>query len=73
MRTFFIVYFSFLEITYLFNNRAPDSSPVKKKMIYAGSKDALTSALVGIMVKVTATDFSELTSDILQSNASKFN
>ncbi len=46
--------------------RAPDSSPVKKKMIYAGSKDALTRALEGIMVKVAGTDRSEVTENILE-------
>jgi hypothetical protein len=35
-------------------------------MVYAGSKDALTRVLVGISVKITATDFSELTEAIVQ-------
>jgi hypothetical protein len=42
-------------------------------MLYAGSKDALTTALVGIMVKVTATDASELTEQVLQDACKKFN
>lgn len=35
-------------------------------MIYAGSKDALTRALEGIMVKVAGTDRSEVTENILE-------
>ena len=51
---------------------APDSSSVKSKMIYAGSKDALSRALVGVSVKVTATDMSELTEEILVEACRKF-
>ena len=29
-------------------------------MVYAGSKEALKSVLVGVMVHITATDFSEV-------------
>lgn len=42
-------------------------------MIYAGSKDALTRALVGISVKINATDMSELTEDIVKDACKKFN
>ena len=52
--------------------RAPDTAPVKTKMIYAGSKDALTRALVGISVKINATDMSELTEDIVKDACKKF-
>ncbi len=58
---------------YLFYFRSPDSSKVKSKMVYAGSKDALTRALVGISVKVTATDMSELTEGIIVDACKKFN
>jgi hypothetical protein len=34
-------------------------------MLYAGSKDALTRVLLAVGVKCQATDFSELTSDLL--------
>jgi len=51
---------------------SPDSSSVKSKMIYAGSKDALTRVLVGISVKLTATDLSELTTEIVQDACKKF-
>ena len=50
--------------------RNPDSGSVKNKMLYAGSKDALTGVLVGIMVKINPTDLSEFTEDdmVLQAN-----
>jgi len=52
---------------------SPDSSSVKPKMVYAGSKDALTRVLVGVSVKITATDASELTAEIVQDACRKFN
>jgi cofilin len=52
--------------------RAPDSATVKKKMIFAGSKDALTRAFVGVGTKVSATDMSELTEEILIEACRKF-
>lgn len=51
---------------------SPDSASVKPKMVYAGSKDALTRVLVGISVKLTATDLSELTETIVQDACRKF-
>ena len=42
-------------------------------MIYAGSKDALTNVLTGIMVKINATDFSELTAEIIEEKCKQFN
>jgi len=51
---------------------SPDTSKIKSKMVYAGSKDALTRALVGISVKVTATDLSELTEQALVEACKKF-
>ena len=41
-------------------------------MVYAGSKDALSRAMVGISTKVTATDMSELTKDIVIDACKKF-
>lgn len=52
--------------------RSPDSASVKSKMVYAGSKDALTRVMVGISVKVTATDLSELTVSIVQDACRKY-
>ena len=51
--------------------RSPDTAPVKAKMVYAGSKDALLRVLVGISVKLTATDLSELTETIVQDACKK--
>jgi cofilin len=45
--------------------RSPENAPVKSKMLYAGSKDALTRVLLAVGVKCQATDYSELTSDLL--------
>jgi len=38
----------------------PDSAKVKKKMLYAASKDALKKKLVGINHEIQATDYSDL-------------
>jgi len=51
---------------------APDSSKVKAKMLYAGSKDALNRVFVGVATKITATDLSELTEPILADACKKF-
>mmetsp|Transcript_14670 Transcript_14670/g.22137 ORF Transcript_14670/g.22137 Transcript_14670/m.22137 type:complete len:139 (+) Transcript_14670:95-511(+) len=51
---------------------APDTAKVKSKMVYAGSKDALTRSLVGVSTKITATDVSELTVDIMIEACRKF-
>ncbi|KAJ1416565.1 putative actin-depolymerizing factor [Ochromonadaceae sp. CCMP2298] len=51
---------------------APDTARVKQKMIYAGSKDALTRVFVGVAVKINATDRSELTMDIIVEACKKF-
>ena len=56
----------------VFVSWAPDNGPVKAKMVYAGSKDAITNALTGISAKINATDPSELTQDLLVEAARKF-
>ena len=61
-----------LSLSLFFLNRSPDSAKIKSKMVYAGSKDALTRAMVGISTKVTATDMSELTSEIMVDACRKF-
>ena len=38
----------------------PDTAPIRSKMLYSGSKEALKSALVGVGTHVNATDHSEL-------------
>ncbi|KAL5524347.1 AIN1_1 [Sanghuangporus sanghuang] len=40
----------------VFVNWAPDTSGIKKKMVYSSSKDALRRGLVGVQVDVQATD-----------------
>eukprot|EP01035_Chromulina_nebulosa_P022674 gene22674-29358_t len=51
---------------------APETSKIKSKMLYAGSKDALTRAFVGVSTKVAATDLSELTEQIVIDACRKF-
>ena len=38
----------------------PDTAPVRPKMLYSGSKEALKSALIGVGIHINATDMSEL-------------
>jgi cofilin len=38
----------------------PDSAPIRLKMLYSGSKEALKSALTGVGIHINATDHSEL-------------
>ena len=42
---------------------APDTAPIKKKMIYASTKDAIKKAFQGISVEVQGTDRSEVDFD----------
>lgn len=39
---------------------SPDTAPVRSKMVYASSKDALRRALNGVSTDVQGTDFSEV-------------
>ena len=63
---------SILFHSFALNFRAPDSAKVKSKMVYAGSKDALTRVFVGVSVKINATDLSELTEEICKDACRKF-
>ena len=38
----------------------PDTAPVRPKMLYSGSKEALKSALNGVGIHINATDHAEL-------------
>lgn len=38
----------------------PDTAPIRSKMLYSGSKEALKTALNGVGVHINATDRSEL-------------
>lgn len=51
---------------------APDTAKVKSKMIYASSKEAIKSALVGVGIFLTSTDASELDEEHIQSSIAKF-
>ncbi|KAJ9107611.1 hypothetical protein QFC21_001070 [Naganishia friedmannii] len=39
----------------------PDDAPIRQKMIYASSKDALRKQLVGISAEIQATSYDEIT------------
>ena len=43
----------------LFVNWAPDSAPIKSKMVYASTKESFKRNLVGIAKELQATDMSE--------------
>ena len=49
----------------------PDTSPVMKKMKYAGTKEAVKSALVGIALNINATDRSEANIDVFNAECNK--
>jgi cofilin len=44
----------------VFLSWAPDTAKVRPKMVYAGSKEAIKRALVGVGIHLNATDRSEL-------------
>lgn len=44
----------------VFYTWSPDTAPVRSKMVYASSKDALRRALNGISADIQGTDFSEV-------------
>merc|ERR1711939_626517 len=50
---------------------SPDTAPVRKKMVYASSKDALRRAFVGIAHEIQGTDFSEISYDAVLDKVSK--
>lgn len=39
---------------------SPDTAPIKSKMVYASSKDALRKSLNGVAADIQGTDFSEV-------------
>lgn len=49
--------------------RAPDTSKVRNKMLYASSKDRFKRELDGIQVELQATDPSEMSLDIVKGRA----
>jgi len=51
--------------------RAPDSAPIKAKMMYTSTKDSIKKKLVGIQVEVQATDAAEISEDAVAERAKK--
>lgn len=47
----------------VFYTWSPDTAPVRSKMVYASSKDALRRALNGVSTDIQGTDFSEVAYD----------
>lgn len=43
------------------HRRTPDDAPIRQKMVYASSKDALRKQLVGIAAEIQATSYDEIT------------
>jgi len=50
---------------------SPDDAPVRSKMIYASSKEALRRSLAGIQAEVQGTDFSEVAHETVFEKFSK--
>jgi cofilin len=40
--------------------RSPDDAKIKKKMVYAASRDALRRSLEGVALEIQATDYEEV-------------
>lgn len=49
----------------------PDTAPVRSKMIYASSKDALKLALNGLSLDIQGTDFSEVSYETVLEKVSR--
>jgi cofilin len=44
----------------VFVNWAPETAPIKSKMVYAGTKNDLKKSLVGLSIEIQGTDLSEV-------------
>lgn len=55
----------------VFYTWSPDTAPVRSKMVYASSKDALRRALNGISADIQGTDFSEVAFDTVLEKVSR--
>ncbi|CAH2350756.1 cofilin [[Candida] railenensis] len=44
---------------------SPDTAPIRSKMVYASSKDALRRALNGVATDIQGTDFSEVAYEVV--------
>ncbi|KAK4688453.1 cofilin, partial [Tremellales sp. Uapishka_1] len=49
----------------------PDDAPVRGKMIFASSKEALRRRLEGIAIEIQATDYSEISKDAVLDKANR--
>lgn len=50
---------------------SPDSAPIKAKMLYASSKDALRRSLNGISADIQGTDYSEVSYETILEKVSR--
>lgn len=50
---------------------SPDTAPIRSKMVYASSKDALRRALNGVSTDIQGTDFSEVAYESVLERVSK--
>ncbi|ODV67295.1 hypothetical protein HYPBUDRAFT_149039 [Hyphopichia burtonii NRRL Y-1933] len=55
----------------VFYTWSPDNAPVRSKMVYAASKDALRRALNGVAADIQGTDFSEVAYDTVLEKVSR--
>ena len=52
---------------------APDDAKIRQKMVYASSKDALRKALQGIAAEIQATEFDEISREVVHDKVSRGN
>lgn len=55
----------------IFFSWSPDTAPVRSKMVYASSKEAIRRALNGVQAEVQGTDFSEVAYEAILEKVSK--
>lgn len=55
----------------IFFTWSPDTAPIRSKMVYASSKDAIRRALNGIAAEIQGTDFSEVSHEVVLEKASR--
>ena len=67
----YIGYILFKTCHFLLFFRCPDSSGIKKKMIYASSKDAVAKKLEGMQVNIQCNDLDEISYAEVIEQASK--
>lgn len=55
----------------VFYTWSPDTAPIRSKMVYASSKDALRRALNGVSTDIQGTDFSEVSYETVLERVSR--